>query len=411
MRFNRTSAAGLTLLTSIALVACSSSNSGKATASPSASGSSASGSSAKPGAPIVIEGEGSLTGFSNGEDGVNARLKRVNDAGGVDGHKIVFKGIVDNGGSGDKSLSTIRQLVQRDKVDAIVPEYPTVLPLSAAAFLKQQNVPYVGLGYAPAMCNNAAGFAFNGCNVPGVAKGSQASLVQNLPKTVGATDNLDGKTIGVIGTSIAGGQAFVDEIAGLAKDQGAKVVFQQAQVPQGATNVQAFVDPLLAAKPDITFVVTDLVTASAIQGTMLANGYKGALVNSSAYLPGIIETVPALAKALDGSWITTVIPTPLDNSPASDQLVADFKATGGKITFGSLIAYEATDLYIGLLEKAGGDPKKVISVGSGGFTWTQASGGFTTSFPAARNVTSPCSGMVRLLAGKYSSVAAFSCLK
>ncbi|MBL7511899.1 ABC transporter substrate-binding protein [Frankia sp. CNm7] len=394
----RRTASLLSAVAVIALAACSSSSSSD----------DGGGSSIKAGEPIVIAGEGSMTGFSGAEEGVEARLARTNKDGGVNGHPIKFLGITDNGGSADKGLSSVRQLVQRDKVDAIVPEFPTVLSPAAAAFLEQQKVPYVGLGYEASMCNNPAGFAFNGCNVPDVATNPQPALVMNLPKTVDAKD-LTGKKVAVVGSNASGGASFVKQIADRAKDLNAEIVFTAADIPASTTNVQAFVDPVLSANPDIVFIVADLVADAAVQGTLLANGFKGQMVNAAAYLPGLIDTLPDLAKALDGSWIVSVVPTPLDNSTVSKQIVADFEAAGKKITFGSLIAYLATDLYIALLEKAGGDPDKVIEVGEN-FTWDQGQGGFKTTWPAARDQTAQCSGMVRFLNNEYTSVAPFTCV-
>lgn len=363
---------------------------------------------ASDGSPIVVGGVGTLLGFSGVSEGAQARFDRANAEGGVNGHKIEFIGTTDDGGDPANNNTAVRELVQQKKVDAVLPLLPTNFQAPTAQFLAEQNIPYIGLGYGPAMCQIESGFPFNGCTAPNIAKGNSAALVQFLPAAV-EQDDLEGIKIAVIGSVATGGDAYLKSVSSAVEDLGAEIVVSEPGVPAGATNVQPYVDAVLAGDADMVIIVTDFVAMLSIQGTLKANGYKGALVNFAGYIPGILETSADLQKGLEGSYIATVLPTPLDGSPASKELTADLEAADVNPTFGALVGWQSADLYLQLLDAAGGDASKVVEVGNDGFTFKQPEGGFNVSFPDGHTERAECSGLVTVKSGKYELVEPFTC--
>ncbi len=360
------------------------------------------------GSLIVIGGVGTLTGFAGVDEGVNARLERANAEGGVLGHPLEYLGMTDDAGAADANLAAVRELVQQEDVDAVVPVIPVVLEPQAAQFMLDEGVPYVGMGFGPAMCNNEAGFAFNGCNVPGLSEGERSELLQHLPSAIGEED-LDGQTVAVVASDASGGDAFLESVIGVAEDLGADVTVEISGVPARATNVQPYVDEIMGGDVDIAIVVTDFTSMLAIQGGLKAAGFEGELVNFAGFVPGTLETSQDLQAALEGSLIATVFPTPLDGSEFSDQMAADLEAAGIDATFGAIVGYLSTDLYIDLLEAADGDPSRVIEVGNDDFNFAQAPGGFDIAFPEAHSSSALCSGMVTVAGGAYELIEPFSC--
>jgi branched-chain amino acid transport system substrate-binding protein len=81
--------------------------------------------------------------FASNDNGVNAYIKRVNTAGGINGHKIEFvRG--DTASSPTGALTAAQKLVQVDKVFAIVENSSYFY--GAEPFLLKENIPVVGSG-------------------------------------------------------------------------------------------------------------------------------------------------------------------------------------------------------------------------------------------------------------------------
>lgn len=360
------------------------------------------------GSPVVIGGAGTLLGFTGADGGVKARIDRANKEGGVHGRQIEFVGFTDDGSDPAANSTAIRELVQQTKVDAIVPVIPTNFQPQTAQFLDEQNIPFIGLGYTPSMCEIEAGFPFSGCSAPGVSTAGQAYLAQFIHKTIGA-ESLDGVTVAVFGSAEAHGQQNLDSMVKALEEGGADVVLKQGGVAAGATSVQPYVDQVMSAAPQITVLSLDFVAVLSMQSSLKASGYKGAMVNFSGFVPGTLELSEDLQRGLDGSFVVTAIPTPVDGTPLAAELTADFEAAGVPPTFGALVGWQSADMFIQLLDAAGGDPSRMVSVGNDGFTFTQAEGGFNTSFPEGHTSSSGCSGMVTVSGKEYLPVAPFTC--
>jgi branched-chain amino acid transport system substrate-binding protein len=397
----------------LVLAGCSSSSKGSST-TPASSGSASSSSPASSSAPvkvqtIKVEGIGDLTQFADADKGAAARIKRFNDTHEIPGTTIDDLGMINDSGNSDQNLAAVRRVTQQDKVAAVVPMVPTGLLPAGANLLKQQKVPYVGFGYVTSMCNNDYGFGFNGCNVPGVTKTPSDSLIKLLQPALGGK-TFQGLKIAIQGQSQVGGSAYSDAISAAAKKLGADVVFNKSDVPTGASNVQPFVDAVLASHPDLIINVTDFLNTVKLEGTYRASGYKGLLANYATYVPGLLQSSKDLAKALEGVYmLSTAGPSEFDTNPYATQMNADFKAAGTKLDFGSEVGYLSADWYIAALKNAGDDPSKVVEKANAGFDY-HPDGGMPISFPGGHDHSAQCGVLLTVQNGAYKMVKPWTCL-
>jgi ABC-type branched-subunit amino acid transport system substrate-binding protein len=320
-------------LVAVSLGAAACGSSGSSSSSKPAVGSTSSSAAATGGTSgnaIVVGGlqDGNFAGI---DTGFKARIARFNSQGGVDGRKIRFIGVLNDGDSLSTDLSNAQTLVLKDHVFAVAPVGDEVLNPSSTQLFAQNSTPYVGWGIEPAFCNNNWGFPIVGCeasatwqNTSGYTQAAQA--IGKSPK---------GLRVAVIGTDNAGGKAGLQGIVGSIKKAGADVVYGQATVPQaGATDYTPYVQALLASNPALIQLVLNFTSAAGVTAALRQAGFKGALWNPTAYVPGLFASQPTLAQALTGSLVVANFPPAEDNSAASRQVQFDLKAMGAPTNFG-----------------------------------------------------------------------------
>ena len=146
-------AAGAVILAIVMLVsACSSSGSSTASSATGPSGTTAAAGPAPTGAsptgaPIVLGYICTCSGAQAAstaliKDGADAWAKSVNAAGGVNGHPVKLY-IMDDGGDPTTALQQVKQLVEQDKVMAIVGDN-TLTDVSWASYVASKGIPVVG---------------------------------------------------------------------------------------------------------------------------------------------------------------------------------------------------------------------------------------------------------------------------
>ena len=72
-------------------------------------------------APIIVGGDGDLAIAAGVAQGFEAGIVRFNKSGGLDGRKIEFLGVLDDGFSGQTNLTNAQKLVENDHVMAVAP--------------------------------------------------------------------------------------------------------------------------------------------------------------------------------------------------------------------------------------------------------------------------------------------------
>jgi branched-chain amino acid transport system substrate-binding protein len=357
---------------------------------------------------IIVGGVNQENAFAGLGDGAKARFDRFNAEGGIDGLTIDYVGVRDDGGDADRDTSLVKELVEKDDVYAIVPSTPTNMQPATGDYLASKNVPYFGYGYAPVMCTDYA-FAFNGCTVPGIAKtqntGSVASLLPLLNKD--PTDGA-GVKIAIAGRAEAGGQDYVNVFKGVSEHVGMDVVYAEANVPSGGTaDMQPFADAIIASKPDMVQLVTDFPSALALKYKLLASGYEGIVADNAAYVPGLLDQSAQAAAALEGTYVVTTYPTPLESSDFAKQMLKDLD--GVQIQSGTIIGYLEAELFIDLLQKVAPNFATFTATVNKGVTITPADGGLPTQWPEFHSGGAPCNSVVKIENKQYLLKVPFAC--
>jgi ABC-type branched-subunit amino acid transport system substrate-binding protein len=269
--------------------------------------------------------------FAGMDTGFKARITRFNAQGGLSGRKIQFLGVLNDGDSLTTDLSNAQTLVLKDHVFAVAPIADEVLNPASVQLFGQNSTPFIGWGLSPAWCNNNWGFPTVGCeSTPDYQ--NTAAFVQ-AAQAIGKP--VKGLKVAVIGTDNSGGKAGTEGIISANKAMGATVVYGQATVPQnGTTDYAPYVQAIMAGNPDMVELVVNFTAAVGLTAALRQAGYKGALWNPSAYVPGLFAAQPQLAQALTGSLVVANFPPSEDASPAALQMESDLKAIGAPTNYG-----------------------------------------------------------------------------
>jgi branched-chain amino acid transport system substrate-binding protein len=419
MRRRTSSGVGLALAASVALAACGSSSSGKST------GNTGSGSKSS-GGTIKVEGVLALTsksgGYPGADLGAKARFTAVNAAGGINGKKIDWLGAKDDGEDGSRNLQLVRQAVLNDKAFAVLSLGQGLLPASSD-FLNRQKVPYIGWGFMPGFCdaNKPFGFGFNGCIVPPGAQTVNTSTAGPLLAEL-AKKGKTNPTVAIVSDDVGSNATGSKLIDAAFRKLGAKIVYDKSNVPsKGNVNYAPYVQAVLTSDsgkaPDAVVFNGLFATEAGMSGGLLSAGYKGALMNYLAYVPGLLDSQPALAQAFAHSYVTTQIPPVESGGAAIDQMKKDFQAIGAdptKITLGAALTYWSADVLISMLKSVGNNVtadnfNKVIN---GGWTYSSpykpAPLGPVT-YPADHLKAAPCAAMVQINGTKFDPISPMTC--
>jgi ABC-type branched-subunit amino acid transport system substrate-binding protein len=386
--------------------ACSSSkkssSSGSTTTAASSGGPSTT--AASSGQDIVIEGVNNVAAHPGEDLGFKARITRFNNAGGVQGRKVKFLGILDDGSDPAKDLTFVQQAVQKDHVFAVMQGSTVFLPASGT-FLKQANVPVFGYGAVNDLCGSSTDWGFTGClSAP---KQNSTALLHMMEQAAGI--KIADQKWAIEGISLAGAVSANKVYHTTFTSGGAQVVFDKNYTP--------YVQSVLASKPNIVWEVLDASNAVAFTAALRAAGYKGAVVNGVTYFPSTLASQPNVVAALEGTYIIQQAPVEEDGTPAITQEQNDLKAIGAPtdIDVGTTIGYWSADMLIQFLQAtAAKGPITVQSlidtVNAGVTIKPEMEGGNGPfSFPGAETASSPCAALVQVVSGKYVSKVKYSC--
>jgi ABC-type branched-subunit amino acid transport system substrate-binding protein len=361
--------------------------------------------------------------YAGAADGFRARFERVNREGGINGRKINFLGCEDDNSDPTRHFQIARRLVEQDQVFAVLTLSASLLP-ETADYLNQHEVPYFGWGFTSQFCGHRWGFGFNGC-LNGSSAGSlvphpivpgshalaiiQASGLQ--PSQVRAAFEADDGDDGRAG-NVSYNASFMAA--------GAKVVYSQAQVPVPGptTDYTPFVQPVLAANPNIVFTSTAFGDVGGFSAALKAAGYKGINMNFVAYIPGLLDSSPQLAQALDGTYVNSEIVPQEEQTPYIKQIESDLTAihpkTGTSILFGTALGYVQAEQLSEMLQASGKDLNtktfdQAINQGSFRFAPPQQGGPGELGWPAGHFTLADCVAIVKVNNKKFDVVNPFKC--
>ncbi|MCU1455029.1 MAG: hypothetical protein JWN46_3175 [Acidimicrobiales bacterium] len=363
---------------------------------------------------IVIGGVAEAKNYQGIDDGAKARFDRVNRSGGINGRMIKYLPVADDGSDNSRNLDAVRQLVTRDKVFALAPVASQSFLPASSDYLAAQKVPFVGWGFMPGFCGNDFGYGFNGCLIGNTE--IQGSYLAPMIKISGKA----AKDVKFAFQSEDGdaGKTALRDFGDICKKEGCQVVYTKSNIPLNTTvtDYTPYVQAIMASNPDVAYVNVSFANALGLTGALKAAGFKGLMVNFVTYAPGLLETQPAVAKILEGTYINVQIPPAEAGDAASKQVIADLTASGAKpfVSFGASVGYWSADVLVQMLEKAGKDltPDTFQAAinGGGGFTYKPVAGGLgPVAFPADHTAPNSCTSLVTVKNGKYAVALPMTC--
>jgi branched-chain amino acid transport system substrate-binding protein len=351
---------GAAVIAALALIAagCSSStkSGGSTSSSPPASATTSAATTATQGVTDTEIKVGGVTtvngqGFSYADwcAGADIVFKKVNAAGGISGRKINNIGCKDDGASPDKNVAATRQLIEQDKVFAIVPgsELMTGVDLATKA-----NVPFFSWGISPYYCNNNQGFGYNGCTGP-------TNPNYNFLNWAGILKKIkpDIKTVGLISLNIPPGKVNRAATNRGNAQEGIKVVYDNGSLPLTGTNdFTPYVQQIIAAKPDA--LECQMAYCVPLYAGLKAAGYKGILLDAVSYDPGLLKSA-ATSGPLEGAYVLVgQEPWESTSNPAIAAALQDVKTYGksGQALTGALAqGYTSASMFVAMLQQVGKD--------------------------------------------------------
>ncbi|HTH79581.1 MAG TPA: ABC transporter substrate-binding protein [Ramlibacter sp.] len=279
--------------------------------------------------------------------GIEACFKTVNGQGGVNGRqlKLVTR---DDGYEPDKAKVAVKQLIEEDKVFALIGSVGTPTGLAAVPILTQAKVPIVGMFTGA----EALRVPFNRevFHVRGSYFDETERMVQHLT-------SLGLKKIAVFYQDDAYGKAGLEGVErALARRQLKPVAI--APVQRNTVNVQKALDTLLPPQPDGIVQISAYKTCAAFIKQARAKGYGGQFFNVS--FVGSKALADELGDAGAGVVITQVVPFPFSTSiPIVREYQRVMTQAGQKeVDFSSLEGYITARVFVEGLKRAGRNPTR-----------------------------------------------------
>jgi ABC-type branched-subunit amino acid transport system substrate-binding protein len=347
--------------------------------------------------------------WADGVAGAKARFDRANAEGGVNGRRIDFAGVQDDGLDPTRNSNAARALAENQQVFAVAPVL-TPLPNWETTFC-QDVVPAVGFAFNRGFCDSYNTFGYNGCLLPdpGLYASAASSFDPVLPPGASKTIALEGNADA---SAVAGNKTLKVDF----QQAGWKVVHVGNDLPDSGplSDPSPVVNALMTSNagqpPSVVYWVADFANTVAMTQALNAAGYKGLQVNAAGYDPRI-----AGLKAFQGSYTNLQwLPFEATNNSFVQQMTADLKqyAPGTTLGIQAAAGYISADFLIKAIEAAG--PNLTVN----GFLKTANSPSFTygghgfigeTHWPDNHFVGSPCGTMVQDTGGKYGLVVPLTC--
>jgi ABC-type branched-subunit amino acid transport system substrate-binding protein len=360
--------------------------------------------------------------FQGADDGFKARFERANKNKELPGGRTIdFSACQDDGNNPQTNLQIVQKLAQQDGDFAIVGISPNVLTASTD-FVGRSQVPMYGWGILPGTCGNRWFFGFNGCLVTNYPNKKhtvyQANLALGPMEAVGQTPAQS--KFALQAQDNDSGHSGNETISQLIKLEGAKVVYQEANIPASSAGVSytPFVQAIKAANPNILLTLTDFQTAPGLTAALTAGGYTGANVNYVGYIPGLLSTSAQLASAFNGAYVSSQTVPAEQDTPYIKQMQKDLTAvnakTGSFVTLANSIAYAEADLLVSQLKAVG----KTLNtktfdqkLNNGNYTYksSAAGGQGQMEFPSMHFIPADCASMLKIDGTTYKQMVPFKC--
>lgn len=327
------------------------------------------------GQTAAFEGPASALGLGM-KEGILAAFKEINDAGGVNGRKLVVKHEND-GYEPDKAIANTKKLIDEDKVFGLIGAVGTPTSKAIQPITSEAKVPFVGPF-------TGAGFLREPykryvVNVRGTYGQEAETWVKHL------TEDLGAKRISILYQDDSFGRAGLSGVKAALEKRGMELA-GEGTYTRNTTVVKGAVVSIKKSNPDAIVTVGAYKPIAEFIRTAKKVGLDVPILNIS--FTGSKALAADLGAEGDGIIITQVVPFPFDTSIG---LVADYqkalKANNPEAEpgFVSLEGYMVGKLAAMALEKVEGDVTRESFLDAFAKTGTFDLGGVTLTYGANDN--------------------------
>jgi ABC-type branched-subunit amino acid transport system substrate-binding protein len=327
------------------------------------------------GQTAAFEGPASALGLGM-KEGILAAFKEINDAGGVNGRKLVVKHEND-GYEPDKAIANTKKLIDEDKVFGLIGAVGTPTSKAIQPITSEAKVPFVGPF-------TGAGFLREPykryvVNVRGTYGQEAETWVKHL------TEDLGAKRISILYQDDSFGRAGLSGVKAALEKRGMELA-GEGTYTRNTTVVKGAVVSIKKSNPDAIVTVGAYKPIAEFIRTAKKVGLDVPILNIS--FTGSKALAADLGAEGDGIIITQVVPFPFDTSLG---LVADYqkalKASNPEAEpgFVSLEGYMVGKLAAMALEKVEGDVTRESFLDAFAKTGTFDLGGVTLTYGANDN--------------------------
>jgi ABC-type branched-subunit amino acid transport system substrate-binding protein len=345
--------------------------------------------------------------FGDARVGVEARLKQVNDEGGVNGRTIEFVGAENNNNEPTKDLELTQRLVEQEEVFALLPVMSGTF--GAGDYVVENNIPMFGYGTNPAFCENEVAFGITGCVTnPSLEVGSNALGTVLEEHFEGDTD----KTVAFIGEDNDAARGGIALLTASAEDKGYEVVYGETVLPTPPEVVgdeSPFVTQLLQADggeaPDVVYLQATFSGTKIAAGLQNA-GYEGMIITPS-YSPLLLGQA-----GYDDVWVNAQFG--LDPEvPAIAEMLEAVEAVKPEqqLSLALVAGYWSTDLFVKALEETGEDltVESFLETLNSGFTYSVEGAVGESTWPENHDQVVPCATLLQVQGREFVPSIPLTC--
>lgn len=286
------------VFTALALAGCSSQAAQEGGAGETAQGVTAD--TIKIGTTLPLSGGAAVSG-KGFEAGLNAAIKEVNDAGGINGRRVELI-VLDDGFEAARSVANIRRLGDQEQVFAVVTPAGSANIPGSYPYLEQKGLPL----FAPVLPPDPQQ---DSVFLLGTSQRDQGRVIVDFLASKGA------QTFAVIGQDNELGHSIRDGAMAAAQASGLQVVANETTEPN-STEVSSAVLNVRAANPDAIVLGTDNTQSALIMQTVAELGWSPMIMGtSSTVTTGSTGTVGPAGPAAEGVYGSLISELPTSQAP------------------------------------------------------------------------------------------------
>lgn len=286
--------------------------------------------------------------FQDIEIGVEARIFRLNENGGVNSRKLEIVKVIDDSGNEETLKSAVEEIVDQDIFALIL--LSTATSPAVTDILAENNLPFFGWGFTEGFCEpNKWGFGFNGCMNLATSSANGEYLDTSSLRLLSIFYGRAPRVISIT-TSDSAGTAVTLQNETLWGDNLVKSI----QLGDGIS-AAAILEEIDSLQADVLLVSIGLDTTVAIKRELIDN-FSGMVVDDVTYLPGILQDYE-IATKLEGGYVFSQVPPQEEYRGATTEIMTGLSQIDGPQIYSQAVSigYWSTDLLVAILNSIEGE--------------------------------------------------------